>query len=139
MELPIAAESVVQSAFCFREGRRTGDDQVEFSPAFFGRTQESENVLLNPLHLKVVSFSISPGAGQAFATCFNRSDRCRPGFRTRKRERALACETVQDAAAFSLIRDCVVMRKLIKIETGFLRLHDIHREPQSSALDLGFA
>ena len=65
---------------------------------------------------------------QAFAARFHRDHRRRAGARASERERPLAREAIEHAPLGGVLRDRAVVRQLIEIEPGLLRIEQIDVE-----------
>ena len=117
----VAAQSIVQTAFAFREGGRIENDQVEILFRFFGPAEELENILFDPANRQTVARRILLRGANALRACFHADDFARAGAAQAKRERSLVCETIEDAPPFGVLGDERVIWQLIEIKAGLLR------------------
>ncbi len=95
---------------------------------FLGRAQELKNVLLDPLHLESISFRVAPRGGQTLRASFNAGYFRRSRPRASERERSLAREAIEHPSPFGIFRDGGVVRQLIEIKSGLLRMHQVDGE-----------
>ncbi len=139
VQLAIAAQRVVQSAFRFRERRGIENNQIVFGFGFLRRAHELKYVLFNPVDAQFVARSVSLRARDTFRARFHSGYlRCaRP--RASERECALIRKTIQDASPVRMACDGFVMRQLIQVEARLLRVQEVDNEAQASDLDFRFA
>src|SRR3954453_9296930 len=100
VQLAIPAHGIVETALGFRERWRIEHDEVVLGLGLLRRAEELKNVLLNPLHLQTVPLRVRARSREAIGAYLYASHVGCTGARAGQRERSLARETIEHAAAF---------------------------------------
>ena len=125
VQLAIPSQSVVQTAFALCEGRRIENDEIELFPAFSARAQKLKNILLHPAHRNWLRAEFRFAARMLSAPPSTPMTSLAPARRAGERESALTAETIEHPSSFRMFGDEGVIRQLVQIEAGFLRMQEI--------------
>ena len=128
VQLAIPAQRVAQSAFRFREGRRVENDEIVFRLRLFRAAQKLKHVLLDPVDAQRIALRISPRSRQTFRAPFHRGHRRRVRSGAGQRKYSLTREAIEHAPSRSVTCDALIMRKLVEVEAGLLRMQEINGE-----------